>query len=85
MEATGVVLVQNPCLPPWILGWTCDESLRVRTLSVGTRTYRLRNIGTIVSKGCIRMYNQDLLDLYPLSTCSDGIRMTVNVATIPCQ
>ena len=38
---------------------------------LGSSAYRIHGtdapwtIGTAVSKGCIRMYNQDVLDLYP--------------------
>ena len=45
--------------------------LGVRALYLGSSTYRIHGtdapwtIGTAVSKGCIRMYNQDVLDLYP--------------------
>ena len=45
--------------------------LGVRALYLGASTYRIYGtdapwtIGTAVSKGCIRMYNQDVLDLYP--------------------
>jgi len=45
--------------------------LGVRALYLGASTYRIHGtdapwtIGTAVSKGCIRMYNQDVLDLYP--------------------
>jgi hypothetical protein len=45
--------------------------LGVRALYLGASAYRIHGtdapwtIGTAVSKGCIRMYNQDVLDLYP--------------------
>jgi hypothetical protein len=45
--------------------------LGVRALYLGSSAYRIHGtdapwtIGTAVSKGCIRMYNQDVLDLYP--------------------
>jgi lipoprotein-anchoring transpeptidase ErfK/SrfK len=43
----------------------------VRALYLGSSAYRIHGtdapwtIGTAVSKGCIRMYNEDVLDLYP--------------------
>ena len=55
--------------------------LGVRALYLGSSTYRIHGtdapwtIGTAVSKGCIRMYNQDVLDLYPRA--SIGARVTV--------
>ena len=45
--------------------------LGVRALYLGSSAYRIHGtdapwtIGTAVSKGCIRLYNQDVLDLYP--------------------
>jgi hypothetical protein len=55
--------------------------LGVRALYLGASTYRIHGtdapwtIGTAVSKGCIRMYNQDVLDLYPRA--SIGAKVTV--------
>jgi hypothetical protein len=45
--------------------------LGVRALYLGASAYRIHGtdapwtIGTAVSKGCIRLYNQDVMDLYP--------------------
>jgi hypothetical protein len=45
--------------------------LGVRALYLGSSAYRIHGtdapwtIGSAVSKGCIRMYNQDVVDLYP--------------------
>ncbi len=45
--------------------------LGVRALYLGSSTYRIHGtdapwtIGQAVSKGCIRMFNEDVLDLYP--------------------
>jgi hypothetical protein len=55
--------------------------LGVRALYLGASTYRIHGtdapwtIGTAVSKGCIRMYNQDVEDLYPRANI--GARVTV--------
>jgi hypothetical protein len=55
--------------------------LGVRALYLGSSTYRIHGtdapwtIGTNVSKGCIRMYNQDVLDLYP--RVNVGAKVTV--------
>ena len=44
--------------------------LGVRALYLGTSTYRIHGtdapwtIGTAVSKGCIRMYNEDIAHLF---------------------
>jgi lipoprotein-anchoring transpeptidase ErfK/SrfK len=55
--------------------------LGVRALYLGGSTYRIHGtdapwtIGSAVSKGCIRMYNEDVLDLYPRVPV--GTRVTV--------
>ena len=55
--------------------------LGVRALYLGSSMYRIHGtdapwtIGTAVSKGCIRMYNEDVLDLYPRVPV--GTRVTV--------
>ena len=78
---TADMLAENPRLPPWIPGGHPMNPLGVRALYLGTSTYRIHGtdapwtIGTAVSKGCIRMYNQDVLDLYPRVLL--GARVTV--------
>jgi lipoprotein-anchoring transpeptidase ErfK/SrfK len=55
--------------------------LGVRALYLADSTYRIHGtdapwtIGTAVSKGCIRMFNEDVLDLYPRAGV--GARVTV--------
>ena len=55
--------------------------LGVRALYLGSSMYRIHGtdapwtIGTAASKGCIRMYNADVLDLYPRVPL--GTRVTV--------
>ncbi|MDH4982288.1 L,D-transpeptidase [Hyphomicrobium sp. D-2] len=55
--------------------------LGVRALYLGSSFYRIHGtdapwtIGTAASKGCIRMYNKDVLDLYP--RVPRGTRVTV--------
>jgi lipoprotein-anchoring transpeptidase ErfK/SrfK len=62
---------ENPRLPSWVPGGHPMNPLGVRALYLGASTYRIHGtdapwtIGTAVSKGCIRMYNEDVLDLYP--------------------
>ncbi len=62
---------ENPRLPSWVPGGHPMNPLGVRALYLGSSTYRIHGtdapwtIGQAVSKGCIRMYNQDVLDLYP--------------------
>lgn len=68
---TPTMVAENPRLPRWVPGGHPMNPLGVRALYLGTSTYRIHGtdapwtIGTAVSKGCIRMYNQDVLDLYP--------------------
>jgi len=62
---------ENPKLPVHVPGGHPLNPLGVRALYLGASTYRIHGtdapwtIGTAVSKGCIRMYNEDVLDLYP--------------------
>lgn len=62
---------ENPRLPSWVPGGHPMNPLGVRALYLGSSTYRIHGtdapwtIGTAASKGCIRMYNEDVLDLYP--------------------
>jgi lipoprotein-anchoring transpeptidase ErfK/SrfK len=62
---------ENPRLPLHLPGGHPMNPLGVRALYLGASLYRIHGtdapwtIGTAVSKGCIRMYNRDVLDLYP--------------------
>jgi lipoprotein-anchoring transpeptidase ErfK/SrfK len=68
---TPTMVAENPRLPRWVPGGHPMNPLGVRALYLGASAYRIHGtdapwtIGTAVSKGCIRMYNQDVLDLYP--------------------
>jgi lipoprotein-anchoring transpeptidase ErfK/SrfK len=68
---TPEMLRENPRLPGWVPGGHPMNPLGVRALYLGSSTYRIHGtdapwtIGQAVSKGCIRMYNEDVLDLYP--------------------
>jgi len=78
---TPTMMAENPKLPRWVPGGHPMNPLGVRALYLGSSTYRIHGtdapwtIGTAVSKGCIRMYNQDVLDLYP--RVSVGARVVV--------
>ena len=58
-------------MPSWVPGGHPMNSAGVRALYLGSSTYRIHGtdapwtIGQAVSKGCIRMFNEDVLDLYP--------------------
>ena len=62
---------ENPRLPTFVPGGHSMNPMGIRAMYLGESTYRIHGtdapwtIGTAVSKGCIRMYNQDVLDLYP--------------------
>jgi lipoprotein-anchoring transpeptidase ErfK/SrfK len=79
---TADMLAENPRLPPWVPGGHPMNPLGVRALYLGSSTYRIHGtdapwtIGAAVSKGCIRMYNQDVLDLFP--RVSIGTKVTVS-------
>jgi lipoprotein-anchoring transpeptidase ErfK/SrfK len=78
---TADMFAENPRLPPFVPGGHPQNPLGVRALYLGASAYRIHGtdapwtIGTAVSKGCIRMYNRDVLDLYP--RVSLGARVTV--------
>ncbi|ADJ24465.1 ErfK/YbiS/YcfS/YnhG family protein [Hyphomicrobium denitrificans ATCC 51888] len=71
----------NPRLPRWVPGGHPMNPLGIRALYLGSSTYRIHGtdapwtIGQAVSSGCIRMTNQDVLDLYPRVPV--GMRVTV--------
>ena len=78
---TPTMIAENPRLPRWVPGGHPMNPLGVRALYLGSSTYRIHGtdapwtIGTAVSKGCIRLYNQDVLDLYP--RVAVGAKVTV--------
>ena len=78
---TAEMLAENPRLPSWVPGGHPMNPLGVRALYLGTSMYRIHGtdapwtIGTAVSKGCIRMLNEDVLDLYPRAQI--GAKVTV--------
>jgi len=68
---TPAMIAENPRLPRWVPGGHPMNPLGNRALYLGSSTYRIHGtdapwtIGSAVSKGCIRMYNDDVADLYP--------------------
>lgn len=67
---TPTMIRENPRLPSWVPGGHPYNPLGVRALYLGSSAYRIHGtdapwtIGEPVSKGCIRMYNKDVVDLY---------------------
>lgn len=61
---------ENPELPAFVPGGDPRNPLGVRALYLGSTLYRIHGtdapwlIGRSVSRGCIRMYNDDVIDLY---------------------
>jgi len=82
---TPTMIAENPRLPRWVPGGHPMNPLGVRALYLGSSMYRIHGtdapwtIGTAVSKGCIRLYNQDVLDLYP--RVSVGAKVIVTYQT----
>ena len=79
---TPTMIAENPRLPRWVPGGHPMNPLGVRALYLGASAYRIHGtdapwtIGTAVSKGCIRMYNQDVLDLYPRAAIGATVTVT---------
>jgi lipoprotein-anchoring transpeptidase ErfK/SrfK len=61
---------ENPNLPAYVPGGHPRNPLGVRALYLGKSLYRIhgtdapQSVGRAVSKGCIRMFNRDVADLY---------------------
>ncbi len=61
---------ENPRLPAYVPGGHPRNPMGVRALYLGSTMYRIHGtdapwtIGKAVSKGCIRMYNDHVVDLY---------------------
>lgn len=78
---TPSMIAENPRLPRWVPGGHPMNPLGVRALYLGSSAYRIHGtdapwtIGQPVSKGCIRMYNKDVIDLY--NRVKIGAKVTV--------
>ena len=78
---TPQMRAENPKLPAYVPGGHPRNPLGVRALYIGSSLYRIHGtdapwtIGKAVSKGCIRMYNDHVIDLYP--RVSVGARVIV--------
>lgn len=78
---TPEMIRENPKLPSWVPGGHPMNPLGNRALYLGSSTYRIHGtdapwtIGQAVSKGCVRMYNEDVLDVY--ERVPVGARVTV--------
>jgi lipoprotein-anchoring transpeptidase ErfK/SrfK len=80
-----VVRRDNPALPDLIPGGAPNNPMGVRALTLdreeiaihGTSDSMRRSIGTAASYGCIRMLNEDILDLF------DRVRVGTAVVAVP--
>jgi lipoprotein-anchoring transpeptidase ErfK/SrfK len=78
---TAEMLRENPKLPRHVPGGHPMNPMGARALYLGATLYRIHgtdapwSIGQAVSKGCIRMYNKDVIDLY--DRVPTGTRVTV--------
>ena len=81
---TPTMIKENPRLPRWVPGGHPMNPLGNRALYLGSSLYRIHGtdapwtIGTAVSKGCIRMYNKDALDVYERSKVGAKVLVTWN-------
>lgn len=81
---TPTMIAENPRLPRWVPGGHPMNPLGNRALYLGSSTYRIHGtdapwtIGSAVSKGCIRMYNEDVADLYPRASVGAKVTVTWN-------
>jgi len=72
---------ENPKLPAHVPGGHPLNPMGARALYLGSSLYRIHGtdapwtIGQAVSKGCVRMYNKDVIDLY--DRVPVGARVTV--------
>ncbi|MCP4249331.1 MAG: L,D-transpeptidase, partial [bacterium] len=62
---------ENPALPAHVAGGHPRNPLGPRALYLGSTLYRIHGtdapwtVGQEVSHGCVRLYNRDIVDLYP--------------------
>lgn len=82
---TPTMMAENPRLPRWVPGGHPMNPLGNRALYLGSSAYRIHGtdapwtIGTAASKGCVRLFNKDVADLYP--RVKVGAKVTVTWAT----
>ncbi len=75
---------ENPTLPAYVAGGDPRNPLGTRALYLGESMYRIHGtdapqlIGQQVSHGCIRMYNQDVADLYRRAKVGAKVTVTWN-------
>jgi hypothetical protein len=81
---TAAMLQENPKLPRHVQGGDPMNPMGARALYLGATMYRIHGtdapwtIGQAVSKGCIRMYNKDVIDLYDRVPVGTRVAVTWN-------
>jgi hypothetical protein len=79
---TPHMLSENPKLPRWVPGGHPMNPLGNRALYLGSSDYRIHGtdapwtIGSAASKGCVRMFNKDVADLYPRVKVGSKVTVT---------
>ena len=79
---TAHMLSENPKLPRWVPGGHPMNPLGNRAMYLGSSDYRIHGtdapwtIGTAASKGCVRMFNKDVADLYPRVKVGSKVTVT---------
>jgi lipoprotein-anchoring transpeptidase ErfK/SrfK len=81
---TPTMLQENPKLPRHVPGGDPMNPMGARALYLGATMYRIHGtdapwtIGQAISKGCIRMYNKDVIDLYDRVPVGTRVAVTWN-------
>lgn len=79
---TPAMLRENPALPRHVPGGHPHNPLGSHALYLGSKLYRIHGsdapwtIGRAVSKGCVRMHNADVNDLYRRVTVGTKVTVT---------
>ena len=79
---TADMRAENPKLPAYVPGGHPRNPLGVRALYLGSSMYRIHGtdapwqIGQEVSHGCIRMLNEDVVDLYDRARVGTHVTVT---------
>lgn len=79
---TPSMRLENPQLPAFVPGGHPRNPLGVRALYLGNTTYRIHGtdapstIGSNVSKGCIRMFNEHAIELYDQTPTNTKVTVT---------
>ena len=82
LDSAGQMIARQPYLPRWVGGGP-GNPLGARALYLGNTAYRIhgtndpKSIGRHVSSGCIRLRDEDVIDLY------DRVGVGTKVVVLP--